>query len=66
MSDLTDAQVDEFVMPVLMELVQGLVSGCGRQPDQAIDDIRRACDIAAAEHQREVMQTLAAGGDLPD
>jgi hypothetical protein len=63
--EMTDDVIDECLTPLVMELVQGLISS-GRQPDQAIEDVRRACDHMQAELQRERMATLAAGGDLPD
>jgi hypothetical protein len=57
---LTDADVDKATVPQLLTLVQAL-TGVGRQPDQAIDDLARAVDILRAEYHAQQMRAVGNG-----
>lgn len=59
---LTDHDVDEATVPILLDLVQGLVAS-GRQPDQAIEDLGRGVDHLRHQYRLE-RRAAAERGEL--
>jgi hypothetical protein len=61
---VTDADVDQVLVPLLRDVALSLVGG-GRQPDQALADLDRAIDVLRAELAQEMRAHIEATGELP-